>query len=101
VRRADRQPYHLHVLIVLKSGSLNLLEPSEPVQACNGIAFFFSAKGGSLARSLWLFLSPHSPGHLREVTGDWRKLHEEELHDFCSLPNNILVIRLRRMAYGV
>ena len=32
------QPYHLHVLIVLKSGSLNLLEPSGPVQACNGIA---------------------------------------------------------------
>jgi len=29
---------HLHVLIVLKSGSLNLLEPSGPVQACNGIA---------------------------------------------------------------
>jgi len=26
------------VLIVLKSGSLNLLEPSGPVQACNGIA---------------------------------------------------------------
>jgi len=32
------QPYHLHVIIVLKSGSLNLLEPSGPVQACNGIA---------------------------------------------------------------
>ena len=30
------QPYHLHVPIVLKSGSLNLLEPSGPVQACNG-----------------------------------------------------------------
>ena len=29
---------HLHVLIILKSGSLNLLEPSGPVQACNGIA---------------------------------------------------------------
>jgi len=26
------------VLFVLKSGSLNLLEPSGPVQACNGIA---------------------------------------------------------------
>jgi hypothetical protein len=26
------------VLIVLKSGSLNLLEPSGPAQACNGIA---------------------------------------------------------------
>jgi len=32
------QPYHLHVPIVLKSGSLNLLEPSGLVQACNGIA---------------------------------------------------------------
>jgi len=32
------QPYHLQMLIVLKSGSLNLLEPSGPVQACNGIA---------------------------------------------------------------
>jgi hypothetical protein len=31
------QPYHPHVSIVLKSGSLNLLEPSGPVQACNGI----------------------------------------------------------------
>jgi len=32
------QLYHIHVLIVLKSGSLNLLEPSGPVQARNGIA---------------------------------------------------------------
>jgi hypothetical protein len=28
----------MHVLIVLKSGSLNLLEPSGPVKACNGTA---------------------------------------------------------------
>jgi hypothetical protein len=32
------QPYHLHMPIVLKPGSLDLLEPSGPVQACNGIA---------------------------------------------------------------
>jgi len=32
------QPNHLHVPIVLKSGSLNLLELSRPGQACNGIA---------------------------------------------------------------
>jgi hypothetical protein len=32
------QPCHLHEPIVLKSGSLNLLEPSGPVEACNGIA---------------------------------------------------------------
>ena len=30
--------YQIYVPIVLKSGSLKLLEPSEPVQACNGIA---------------------------------------------------------------
>ena len=36
------QPYHLHVLIVLKSGSLDLLEHSGPVQACNGIALPFT-----------------------------------------------------------
>jgi hypothetical protein len=36
-----RQPYHLHVPIVLKCGSLNLLEPSGPVQGCNGIALLF------------------------------------------------------------
>ena len=32
------QPYHLHVSTGLKSGSLILLEPSGPVQACHGIA---------------------------------------------------------------
>jgi hypothetical protein len=31
-------PCHLRVPIVLKSGSLRLLEPSGPVKACNGIA---------------------------------------------------------------
>jgi hypothetical protein len=30
-------PYHLYVPIFLKSGSLNLLEPSGPVQACANI----------------------------------------------------------------
>jgi len=32
-------PYHLHVLIVMKSGSLSLLEPSGSVQACTGVAW--------------------------------------------------------------
>jgi hypothetical protein len=32
------------VPIVLKSGSLNLLEPSGPVQASNGIALFIYIK---------------------------------------------------------
>jgi len=37
----DWQAYHLHVLIISKFGNLILLEPSGPLQACNGIAFAF------------------------------------------------------------
>ena len=33
------QPYRIHVTIISKSASLNLLEPSGPAQACTGIAF--------------------------------------------------------------
>ena len=52
------QPYHRHVSNVFKSGSLNLLEPSEPVQACNGIAlplpFILSPTVPvSIHRSVW------------------------------------------------
>ena len=35
------QPYHFHVPIVLKCGRLTFLEPSGPVQACNGIVLPF------------------------------------------------------------
>jgi len=32
-----------------------------------------------------------------EVTGKWRKLHIEELIDLYSSPNNVRVIKSRRM----
>jgi len=41
------QPYHIHVLIVMKSGGLNLPEPSGSVQACNGIALPFCLKNAN------------------------------------------------------
>jgi hypothetical protein len=37
------QSYELHVSIVMKSRSLNILESSGPVQACNGTALPFTA----------------------------------------------------------
>ena len=34
-----------------------------------------------------------------EVTGEWRKLHNEELSDPCSLPNIVGVVKSRRMRW--
>jgi hypothetical protein len=32
-----------------------------------------------------------------EVTGEWRKLHNNQLHDLYSLPSTIRIIKFRRM----
>jgi hypothetical protein len=34
-----------------------------------------------------------------EVTGEWRKLHNEELHDLYSLQSIIRIFKLRRMRW--
>jgi hypothetical protein len=34
------------------------------------------------------------------VTGDWRKLHNEELNDLYSLPNIVRVVKSRRMRWA-
>jgi len=35
-----------------------------------------------------------------EATGEWRKLHNEELSDLYSLPNIVQVVKLRRMRWA-
>jgi hypothetical protein len=34
-----------------------------------------------------------------EVTGEWRKLNNEELHDLYSLPSIITIIKSRKMGW--
>jgi hypothetical protein len=35
-----------------------------------------------------------------EVTGEWRKLHNEELHNLCSSPDIIRQVKSRRMSWA-
>jgi hypothetical protein len=35
-----------------------------------------------------------------EVTGEWRKLHNEELHDLYSSPSIIRIMKARRMKWA-
>jgi hypothetical protein len=35
-----------------------------------------------------------------EVTGEWRKLHNEDLNDLYSLPNIVRVVKSRRMRWA-
>ena len=35
-----------------------------------------------------------------EVTGEWRKLHKDELRDLYSLPNIVRVVKSRRMKWA-
>jgi hypothetical protein len=47
-------------------------------------------------RLLWRIFRPKRD----KIIGDWRKLHNEELHNLYSMPNIIRLIKLRRMRWA-
>jgi len=59
------------VPIVLKCGSPNLLEPSGPVQACNGIALplhFYEAYNSAMMAIFSVFINYFSKKQQRRIT---------------------------------
>jgi hypothetical protein len=67
------QPCHLHVPIVMKSGSLILLEPSGPVKACNGTALP-SYINKCLGACIFISVRATCPPHYIVVEFIWWKL---------------------------
>src|SRR5215510_8922910 len=84
-------PCHLHVPIVLKSGSLKLLEPSGPVKACNGIALPYKNNSIFINLDFSVNIVPSLVGHSRNlipITGRVMKfpLLEKVQTDFGMAP---------------
>jgi hypothetical protein len=58
-------------------------------------------KGGTQTESVWLRLLRRIFGlKTHEATGGWRELHYEKLHNFCSSPSKIRMIKSRKMRWA-
>ena len=57
--------------VVMKSGNLNFVEPSGPVQACNGTAF---TKYTKIFKKLTCVIIPNNRGNITEMSNILQKL---------------------------
>jgi hypothetical protein len=101
------------VPIVLKSGSLNLLELSGPLQACNGIAFplqricqgkfraFVPLFDGLLAKIQHIFSQGHAAGHQNRDFLGFRPSSTDVVSKFqvaYSISHTFLHIKFTRLS---
>ena len=82
------QPHHFHVLIVLKSGNLNLLEPLGPLQAGGGIALHFIF----LQPTKHIQTVPFQSPNLMQVTCScrWGDSHTADISKYCVLGHRVV-----------
>ena len=51
-------------------------------------------------KCIYIYTHIHIPPRRDEVTGEWRRLHNEELNDLYSSPNTVRVIKWRKMRWA-
>ena len=56
-------------------------------------------KGGMQAKGIWKQILRRIFGPKRDENGEWRRLHNEELHSLYRSPNIVRVIKSRRLTW--
>ena len=83
--------------IVLKSGSLNLLEPSGPVQACNGVALLGKLCGNLILHSVVVTLVSINSGFITCQLTNGKIDGRSELHRRILL--QLLAVKASEVRY--
>ena len=57
-------------------------------------------KGGTQAKGIWKQGPDANIGPKKDVYGEWRRLHNEELHSLYRTPNIVKMIKSKRLRWA-